>query len=155
MAIKEFLHLSICISDPEKSVQFYRDVLGFKLVREIPWRGPGPSRVMDVGDSEFTTWLMTNGGYRLELIHYARPKSPSLASTPKMNSLGLSHMTVGVDDAHKTMQELKARGVKVLDHTLGSFMEGERDSMFLFEDPDGLLIEAYTVRPDGSLPYGD
>ncbi|MCH8191735.1 MAG: VOC family protein [Chloroflexi bacterium] len=155
MAIKEFLHLSICISDPEKSVPFYRDVLGFALVRSMDYSGPGPSGVMDVGDSEFTVWLMTNGGYRLELIHYARPKSPPLASTPRMNSLGLSHMTVGVDDARKTMQELKARGVKVLDHTLGSFMDDERDSMFLFEDPDGLLIEAYTVRPDGSLPYGD
>ena len=155
MAIKEFLHLSICISDPEKSVPFYRDVLGFALVRSMDYSWPGPSGVMDVGDSEFTVWLMTNGGYRLELIHYARPKSPPLASTPRMNSLGLSHMTVGVDDARKTMQELKARGVKVLDHTLGSFMDDERDSMFLFEDPDGLLIEAYTVRPDGSLPYGD
>ncbi|MEE9284201.1 MAG: VOC family protein [Dehalococcoidia bacterium] len=155
MAIKEFLHVSICISDPDRSVPFYRDILGFELVREIPWSSPGPSRVMDVGDSEFTTWLMTNGGYRLELIHYARPQSPPLSATPKMNSLGLSHMTVGVDDARKTMQELKARGVKVLEHTLGAFLEDERDSMFLFEDPDGFIIEAYTVRPDGKLPYGE
>jgi len=26
--------------------------------------------------------------------------------------------------------------------------------MFLFEDPDGFLIEAYMARPDGKFPYG-
>ena len=62
MPITNFLHVSICISDPEKSVPFYRDVLGFKLEAEQHYSGPGPSTVMDVGDSEFTVWLMTSQG---------------------------------------------------------------------------------------------
>ncbi len=155
MAIKNFLHVSIGISDPKRSIPFYRDILGFKVEKELPWSGPGPSKVMDTGPSKFTTWLLTNGVYRLELIHYNRPKSPKLARRPKMNSLGLSHLTVGVDDSPRTMRQLKAKGVKVLEHTLGSFNEGSPNSQFLFEDPDGFIIETYTVPRDGVLPYGD
>ena len=154
MAIKEFLHISIGISDPEKSVPFYRDILGFEVVRELSFQAPGPDKVMDLGPSEFTVWLLTHGSYRLELIHYKSPASPPLGAQPKMNHLGLSHMTVGVDDARKTMAELEAKGVRVLERTFGSFQEDNPDSMFLFEDPDGFLCECYTVRPNGDLPYG-
>ncbi|MBI3744901.1 MAG: VOC family protein [Chloroflexi bacterium] len=155
MAINRFLHISICISDPAKSIPFYEDVLGFKTEKVLDWSGPGPSGVMDVGDSEFTTWLMTQNGYRLELIHYKRPASPPHAITPRVNLLGFSHMTLGVDDAEKTMRELEAKGVKVRRHTHGAFYPSEEKTMFLFEDPDGLIIEAFTARPDGALPYGN
>ncbi len=155
MTIKNFLHVSIGISDPKKSIPFYRDILGFKVEKEIPWKGPGPSKVMDTGPSEFTTWLLTNGAYRLELIWYKKPKSPKLTRKPKMNHLGLSHMTIGVDDSPKTMRELKKKGVKVLERTLGSFNDGNPNSQFLFEDPDGFIIETYTAPKDGKLPYGN
>ncbi len=44
MPITQFLHVSIGISDPEKSVPFYRDILGFKLIAEIRYdkSGAGP-----------------------------------------------------------------------------------------------------------------
>ena len=155
MLITNFLHISLCISDPEKSIPFYRDVLGFKLVAEQRYSDPGSSTVMDVGDSDFTVWLLTNDSYRLELIHFERPKSPPLKDRPRTNTLGLSHLTVGVTDPERTLQELKARGVVVREHTKGNFPEATSGFQFLFEDPDGFLIETYTVPEDGKLPvYG-
>lgn len=153
MAVKEFLHVSICISDSDKSLPFYTDILGFKLIRTMTYQDSGPDAVMDLGPSKFTVWLLTNGTYRLELIQYDHPKSPKVQSPPKMNHLGLSHLTVGVDDAVKSIKEFRSKGIKVLDRTLGSFAPENPESMFLFEDPDGFLIEAYTVRPGGELPY--
>lgn len=155
MPITNFLHISICISDPEKSVPFYRDVLGFEVVGEQRYCDAGSSTVMDVGDSDFTVWLLTNDSYRLELIHYERPKSPPLKDRPRANTLGLSHLTVGVVDPEKTLEELKARGVVVREHTRGNFPEATSGFMFLFEDPDGFLIETYTVPEDGNLPVYD
>ena len=153
MSVQQFLHVSICISDPQKSVPFYRDVLGFEVVEIQRYKGPGPSTVMDVGDAELTVWLMQNDGYRLELIHFERPASAPPAEPPRTNSIGLSHLTVGVDDPDKTIRELEARGVKVRKHTRGTFVESAPGYQFLFEDPDGLLIEAYTMWPDGEKPY--
>lgn len=153
MAVKQFLHASICISDPDASVPFYRDVLGFEVAAVQYYSGPGPSAVMDVGDCELTVWLLRHGDARLELIYFHRPVSEAPAQAPRTNAIGLSHLTVGVDDPDRTIQELKARGVTVREHTRGTFVEGVPGYQFLFEDPDGLLIEAYTVWPDESLPY--
>jgi len=154
MPITQFLHVSIGISDPEKSVPFYRDILGFKLIAEIRYDKSGPAHVMGFEEADFTVWLMMRDGYRLELIHFDRPKSAPLPERPRTNSLGLSHLTVGIAEPEKTLAELKARGVKVWEHTVGNFVEGAPGFMFLFEDPDGFLIEAYMARPDGKFPYG-
>jgi catechol 2,3-dioxygenase-like lactoylglutathione lyase family enzyme len=154
MAITQFLHVSICVSDPAKSVPFYRDILGFKLVAEQHYTGEGPSTVMDVPGSDLTVYLMTHEtGYRLELMHWKTPTSKPMVHKPKTNHLGLSHLTVGVDDPEKTIRELRAKGVKVLEHTRGSFVPGMPTSQFLFEDPDGFLIETYTAPKGGPLPY--
>jgi catechol 2,3-dioxygenase-like lactoylglutathione lyase family enzyme len=155
MAITQFLHVSIGISDPEKSVPFYRDVLGFKEIAKLRYDRPGPAKVMGFNKAEFTVWLMMRDGYRLELIHFDEPLSPPLRQRPQTNSLGLSHLTVGITDPERTMAELKARGVRVWEHTIGNFEENAPGFMFLFEDPDGFLIEAYMARPDGKFPYGN
>lgn len=154
MAITQFLHVSIGISDPERSVPFYRDILGFKLIATLHYNKPGPAKVMGFDKADFTVWLMMRDGYRLELIHFDHPKSAPLPERPRTNALGLSHLTVGIEDPEKTMAELKARGVKVWEHTIGNFEENAPGFMFLFEDPDGFIIECYTARPDGKPPYG-
>ena len=146
MPITQFLHVSIGISDPEKSVPFYRDILGFKLITEIRYDKPGPAKVMGFKEADFTVWLMMRDGYRLELIHFDHPESEPLKDRPRTNSLGVSHLTVGIEDPEKTMAELKARGVKVWDHTIGNFEENAAGFMFLFEDPDGFLIPKLTWR---------
>ncbi len=78
---------------------------------------------MGFEEADFTVWLMMRDGYRLELIHFDRPKSAPLPQRPRTNSLGLSHLTVGIEEPEKTLAELKARGVKVWEHTVGNFVE--------------------------------
>jgi methylmalonyl-CoA/ethylmalonyl-CoA epimerase len=154
MAITNFLHVSIGISDPAKSIPFYRDILGFKVIAERRYTGPGPSQVMGFEQSDFTVWLLTNGSYRLELIHFKNPPSPPITQKAMTNALGLSHLTVGIDNPDETIAQLKAMGVKVLDSTRGDFDGRHPGSMFLFEDPDGFLIETYYQEPGKRLPYG-
>ena len=138
VAITQFLHVSIGISDPEKSVPLYRDVLGFKVIAELRYDKLGPAKVMGFEEADFRVRLMMRDGYRPELIHFDNPRSDPLRDRPRTNSLGLSHLTVEITDQDKTLAELKARGVKVWEHTIGNFVEGAPGFMFLFEDPDGL-----------------
>jgi catechol 2,3-dioxygenase-like lactoylglutathione lyase family enzyme len=42
MAIKSFEIVSVPVSDQQRSKQFYRDVVGFELLRDEPM-GPGQS----------------------------------------------------------------------------------------------------------------
>src|SRR5437016_5108473 len=140
MAIKFFLHPSICVSDPERSLPFYRDVLGFAIVGEHTWDKPGPGRVMAVPDSRFTTWLLTRDGQRLELIYWHEPKSPAPLRTPETNHIGLSHLTVFVEDVADFAREMRRRGVRVREETWGSFVNEDDRTFVLITDPDGLPI---------------
>ena len=101
MPITQFVHVSIGVSDPEKSVPFYRDILGFKLIATLHYDKPGPAKVMGFKEANFTVWLMMRDGFRLELIHFIHPKSEPLRDRPRTNALGLSHLTVGIQDPGK------------------------------------------------------
>ena len=153
--LSEIRQIAITVSDVGTALPFYRDVLGFKEIARLRYDQPGPAQVMGFKEADFTVWLMMRDGYRLELIHFDQPASPPLRERPQTNALGISHLTVGITDPEKTLAELKARGVKVWEHTIGNFVEAAPGFMFLFEDPDGFLIEAYMARPDGKFPYGD
>jgi catechol 2,3-dioxygenase-like lactoylglutathione lyase family enzyme len=121
-------HWSLCVADPDVSLPFYQDVLGWVEIMRLDWEGPGPSRVMDVGPARLTTWLLGSGGQRIEIIHFSEP--PSLLR-PGQCAPGLSHLSVLVDDAISTARELGTRGIDAkLD-----------DKAVIFEDPDGNRIE--------------
>src|SRR5579862_4680606 len=80
-------HWSLCVADPDRSLRFYRDVLGWAELMRLDWEGAGPSRVMDVGPARLTTWLLGSDGQRIEIIHFDEPSSPR----PDRGAPGLSH----------------------------------------------------------------
>jgi catechol 2,3-dioxygenase-like lactoylglutathione lyase family enzyme len=133
--VQHLSHFSLGISDPETTLPFYERVMGLELVAAMDWEGAGPSRVMDVGDASLTTWLLTRDGQRIEIIHFARPASPP---RPVGETLGLSHLTLEVDDVASTAASLEDLGVVVK-----SVRCAEDDSPgLLFTDPEGNLIQA-------------
>jgi hypothetical protein len=72
-------------------------------------------------------------GQRIEIIHFAQPASP-FRREDDPSSLGLSHLTVVVDDARETADDLLERG---LDAALTQGPEGEA---VVVKDPDGNRI---------------
>jgi len=125
--IRHLSHWSLCVADPDVSLPFYRDVLGWAEIMRLDWEGPGPSRVMGVGPARLTTWLLGSGGQRIEVIHFTEPPSPP---RPERRAPGLSHISVRVDDAASTARALGASAIRA---TVG-------DGTVTFEDPDGNVI---------------
>jgi len=131
-------HWSLCVADPDVSLPFYRDVLGWAEIMRLDWEGPGPSRVMGVGPARLTTWLLGSGGQRIEVIHFAEPPSPP---PPDRRAPGLSHISVLVDDAASTARAL---GVSAIRAAVG-------DGTVTFEDPDGNVIVG--LEPGNALRW--
>jgi catechol 2,3-dioxygenase-like lactoylglutathione lyase family enzyme len=140
--IQHLSHFSLGVSDPESTIPFYERVMGLELVAVMEWDGVGPSRVMDVGDASLTTWLLTRDGQRIEIIHFARPASPPRPADG--DQLGLSHLTVEVDDVASTAESLEDLGIVV------KTMPGVRDHSpaLIFTDPEGNLIQAISTKGD-------
>lgn len=119
------LHTMIRVGDLDRSIQFYTDVLGMKLLRR-----------KDYPDGKFTLAFVGYGDESdhtvLELTHNWDTKSYDLGN-------GFGHIAVEVEDAYQACAAVKAKGGKVT-REAGPMKHGSTVIAFV-EDPDGYKIE--------------
>jgi catechol 2,3-dioxygenase-like lactoylglutathione lyase family enzyme len=67
-----FHHAAISTPDLDRSLSFYRDLLGFELVAAFAWpRGTGPAnQVMGLADSSGKAVLLRLGEIKLEVFEF-------------------------------------------------------------------------------------
>ncbi|SRR5690606_4269086 len=119
------LHTMIRVGDLEKSLAFYTDVLGMRLLRR-----------KDYPDGRFTLAFVgyqdEDEGAVLELTHNWDTPSYDLGN-------GYGHVAIEVDDAYAACEKIKAKGGNVV-REAGPMMHGHTVIAFV-EDPDGYKIE--------------
>ncbi len=128
MKINRIHHIAIIASDYEKSKKFYTEVVGLTIVNE-EYRKERGSYMLD---------LALNGEYLVELFSF--PETPKRLTYPE--ATGLRHLAFAVDDVAATLEELKAKGVKVTD--IQTDEKTGKDMAFFF-DPDDLPLELSQV----------
>ena len=120
----------IRVGDLEKSLAFYTDVLGMKLLRKTDYPR-GKFTLAFVGyDSEEKTSV-------LELTHNWDTKNYELGS-------GYGHIAIGVEDAYAACDAVRNKGGKVT-REAGPMKHGTTVIAFV-EDPDGYKIELIQGR---------
>ncbi|WP_300351681.1 VOC family protein [Clostridium sp.] len=127
MNLKKIHHVAIIASNYEKSKEFYVDILGLEVIREV-YREERDSYKLDlkIGDSQVELFSFKNS-----------PKRPSYPE-----ACGLRHLAFEVLDIEKEVNELKKRGIKVEPIRIDEFTN--RKFTFFF-DPDDLPIELYEI----------
>ena len=119
--IKKYLHTRFRVSDMEKSVIFYRDILGMKLTEQkTSPRG-----------SELVFLKFPDMNCELELCSF--PDSGTV-EIPE----DLVHLAFEVDDLEVCMQKLEAAGVPI---TEGPTKSSNGNRFIFTEDPDKYEIE--------------
>ena len=119
------LHTMIRVGDLDKSLAFYTEVLGMRLLRRNDYP-EGKFTLAFVGYQEEAD------GPVLELTHNWGVEKYEIGT-------GYGHIALAVDDAHGACAEIKARGGKVT-REAGPMKGGTRVIAFV-EDPDGYKIE--------------
>ena len=119
------LHTMIRVGDLQRSIDFYTQVLGMKLLRKVDYESGRFTNAFVGYDDESKTSVM-------ELTHNWDTKSYDLGN-------GYGHVAIEVDDAYKTCEEVKKRGGKVTREP-GPMKHGTTVIAFV-EDPDGYKIE--------------
>ncbi|HUB94651.1 MAG TPA: VOC family protein [Stellaceae bacterium] len=121
VAIKGMAHFSIAVSDLEKSIKFYCDIVGCKHVNTTP-------------DKKLA--FIDAGGDCLILV---RHKGPVNASLDDHNGVHHSFM-VASQDYKPALDNLRAHGVEVFfeEDRQGGVVNGPRA---YFRDPDGTVLE--------------
>ena len=119
------LHTMIRVGDLDKSLAFYTDILGMRLLRRNDYP-EGKFTLAFVGYQEEAD------GPVLELTHHWGVERYEIGT-------GYGHIALAVDDAYAACEQIKARGGKVT-REAGPMKGGTRVIAFV-EDPDGYKIE--------------
>ena len=120
------LHTMLRVKDLDKSLQFYTEQLGMKLLRKRDYpTGKFTLAFVGYGDENDSTVI--------ELTHNWEQAEPySLGS-------GFGHLAVSVPDVYKACEQLAAAGIKI-PRPAGPMAHGGSVIAFI-EDPDGYRIE--------------
>ena len=125
LAGARLLHTMLRVHDLDKSLHFYTDLLGMKLLRK-----------KDYPDGKFTLAFVGYGDESeqavIELTHNWETKSYDLGN-------GFGHIALGMPDVYKACEAVKAKGGKVTREP-GPMKFGGSVIAFV-EDPDGYKIE--------------
>ncbi len=124
LKISSIDHVSINVTDVEKSFDFYGRILGFERRQTV-----------DCGDFDITYFALPDGS-RLELFDY-HGKNRHI---PREESeAGLRHVAFHVEDVAGRERQLRAAGVEITLPTCDLPNLGVR--VLLFLDPNGVTLE--------------
>ena len=125
-------HIAVVVADIEQSLSFWRDALGLELdhVEDVPSQ-KAMVAFLPVGDSE------------VELVKPTVDDS-GLAKFLAERGGGMHHLCVEVDDIAVKLDELKARGVRLINETPQE-LPGRKMAFVHPKSTGGVLVELYQV----------
>lgn len=142
--ITGFHHFSIACSDADRSVAFYRDLFGMRVVsdREVE-PGGFVERVTGVGGARVRIVHLSGHGANFELLEYKEPRGEQRAREP--NHVGAAHLCFVTDDIAADVARLREAGARI--RSAGGEAQrvagGPNDggACVYAEDPDGNPVE--------------
>ncbi|WP_343704400.1 VOC family protein [Chitinophaga sp.] len=126
LSLHKVHHIAIICSNYAVSKQFYTEVLGLTIIREV-YRRERDSYKLD---------LALQGHYIIELFSF--PSPPPRPSRPE--ALGLRHLAFATNDVAAAAETLRQKNVAVEPVRVDEFT-GKKFTFFT--DPDGLPLELY------------
>lgn len=120
------LHTMLRVFDLEKSIAFYTELLGMRLLRRTDYEG-GRFTLAFIGYGEESDTAV------IELTHNWDQAEPYTIGS------GYGHIAIGVPDAYAACDALRAAGAKITREP-GPMKHGSTVIAFV-EDPDGYKVE--------------
>ena len=119
------LHTMIRVGDLQKSIAFYTEILGMKLLRQ-----------KDYPDGRFTLAFV---GYGDEKHHTVIELTHNWDTGHYELGTGFGHLAIEVEDVHAAAEKIRQQGGKIIREP-GPMNAGSTIIAFV-EDPDGYAIE--------------
>ncbi len=146
--IKQIDHLNIVVSDLQKSVTFYTELLGFRVTRQAVLQGEWIDKVVNLKNVTADVVFLEppNANVRIELLCYKSPEGQSIPANSLANTTGIRHVAFQVDDIKKATAKLEKANVRFLSDPVKvpsstvKHQKGEK-SLVYFYDPDGVILE--------------
>lgn len=129
MKVKKLEHLGIAVPDLEEAARFYQQALG------LPLEG-----VEVVEGQKVRVGFFPLGETRIELVTPAAADSP-ISKFLEKRGAGLHHICIEVEDLKTTLEELKAKGVRLIDSEPRPGSHGYNIAFVHPQNTGGVLLE--------------
>ncbi len=134
LAIRGFSHVCVSVSDLERSLAFYRDGLGLRVIFDVELGGAGlEAAAGEAGARGRMVGCLVPGGVTIELLWFANRVASERA--PR-RATGLTNLALAVSDLDAAHAALTARGLRP-----GRPLEVGGVRMLFVADPDGTALE--------------
>jgi glyoxylase I family protein len=128
-----FEHVGMTCSSAERTIAFYRDLLGLKLLLR---------RSIDQGEVLF----LDAGGGMLEILIPSAPHISRFRDVPP-DEVGLRHLTFAYDDIDEPFARLEAAGAEIIDRPRPALNTAMLRRVAFVRDPDGMFVELVERAP--------
>jgi len=149
-------HTGIVVSDMQRSLEFWRDVMGLTVAVDFWEQGEFIDTVQHLtGVNLHMIKLTASDGSMIELLHdvaHPLPSSSELSrcerATPPLDrsdlcDRGIRHIAFTVADADQSWQKLKETGCDLLSEPVWS--PDKKARLFFARDPEGNLLEIVQI----------
>lgn len=129
MKILKIDHLGIAVSSIDSRKNFWTDVLGLKF-----------AGAETVAEQKVTTAFLPVGESEVELLESTSPDGP-VAKYIEKRGEGMQHIAFRVENIEEALQELKAKGIQLIDQTPRMGAGGAKIAFLHPKATGGILVE--------------
>jgi glyoxylase I family protein len=136
-------HTGITVSNLERSLAFWRDVLGFELSHKTHQIGGMAKEITGVAGAEIKLAVVkAPGGHKIELLEYLAPPNCKRGFDLRPCDVGHVHVALIVDDLDTVLQKIAESGWKAagIPQTLTAGPNAGKRVVYV-RDPEGTTIE--------------
>ena len=136
-----FLHVGISVRDLDRSVQFFRDVMGMEEEYRTINEGDRISRVVGVENAYMNVCVLRKGDVRIELLEYTNEEAKLNTDYKPQDEPGLVHIAFIVDDVDVEYKRLKSLGYEGYAPPMVARENGPK--ITYIKGPDNVIIEIF------------
>jgi MIP family channel proteins len=144
--------IGLTVSDMDRSVAFYGDVLGFEKASDVEVAGPAYEQITGVFGVRARVVVMRLGSERIELTEYLAPRGRVAPADSRSNDAWFQHIAIitsDVEQAYLWLRRHKVQHVSPGPQRLPDWNpKAGGIKAFYFRDPDGHPLEILEFPPD-------
>lgn len=141
-------HTGITVSDLDRSIAFYQDILGFEVSEKVFCSGEMFENITGVPGLEMEVVFVRAPGHIVELLCFRKPENRG-RSTLRTCDSGFMHIAFKVKDIERVVEAVRAGGFEAVG-PIQTATEGPPMGLRVVyvRDPDGVVLELIE-EPEG------
>lgn len=138
--IRGIHHIALSIKDMDRSLAFYRDLLGLEVAMDKSWEDAGETgdKILRVKGTAARQVMLKCGDVMVELFQFNRPEPAPMAEDRPVIDRGITHLCFDVKDVDAEYERLSKAGV--IFHCEPQNL-GSNCRTTYGRDPDGNVVE--------------